>query len=122
MWNPILEKAANHLRNRGHQVDVSDDGQEILTLVEQKEPNVMVLSSDLRRIFGYEIIDKFRTLYPTMKTQFVWITTLQADSGNPAFGWEYKEVSAYLDFFLTEWQVVLTVEQLIYRKVTLLDE
>lgn len=113
----IFEKAANHLRKRGHQVDITVKAQEVLDWMKVQMPDVLVFASALHERSGWKLREEIHTLYPALETQFIWVATMQAEDGSPAISWELYDISNFLPFPYSEWQVVLAVEQLLYRRV-----
>lgn len=114
----LLEKAAAHLRKRGHRVDVTGDAERALFLVMQERPDVMILSSMLRKKPGWTLVEEIKIQFPDAKTQFVWIATLDNFTGEPIVEWADLQYANILTFPPAEWDIVLAAEQLLFRSVT----
>lgn len=114
----LLEIAAVHLRKRGHRVDVTGDADQALSLVSKERPNVIVLSSMLRKKSGWTLVEDIQAQFPDAQTQFVWIASLDETTGEPIVDWANLRYANILTFPPSEWDIVLAAEQLIFRSVT----
>ena len=112
----IFEKAAVHLRSRGHIVDITVLAQEVLSYINNNVPDVLIFSYFLKDMDGFELRDELHKRYPDLKTKLIWMAALRSD-GEPVFSWEMTDISMFLPFPCSEWVVVLAVEQLLYRTV-----
>lgn len=113
----IFEKVATHLRKRGHQVDVTVRAQEVLEWMKVQTPDVLVFASPLHDRSGWKLREEIRLYFPALKTQLIWVATMHETDGSPAISWEFADISTFLPFPCSEWQVMLSVEQLLYRTV-----
>lgn len=118
-----IQQAAEHLRARGHKVDTTLFGDQVLQLIEAEIPDVLVFSFNLRRMQGYEVWQEIHARFSNTKTQYAWIAQRYANAeakGAPQINWETKGISAFLDISISPWQLVLSIEQLVYRNVSAL--
>jgi hypothetical protein len=112
-----LEQAAEHLRNRGHRVDITGDADQILFLATKEHPDVVALSSPLHDRPAYDLAEEFKTQFPDAGTQFIWIAPLDNHTGEPIVVWANLQYANILTFPPSEWDIVLAVEQLLFRSV-----
>jgi CheY-like chemotaxis protein len=116
-----LTKAADWLRGSGHKVEVVRDGQKVISLLQTSVPDILVMATFLASRDGFEILEVLYSLYPQSKTRIIWLTSL-APCGEPSRGWIDPRIHNYILEPYTHWHVVLAVEQLLYREITLHEE
>jgi CheY-like chemotaxis protein len=114
----ILEEAAQYLRDAGHQVTMVRDGRQAVAAFHETPPDVLVVASLLWHLDGYQVIEELESLHPQRPTQTIWIPEpSHVFPSRPIVVWEDTQIHSYLARPYRAWQLVLSVEQLIYRRV-----
>ena len=116
-----FKKAAIILRARGHRADVVSDSTELLSLMDYEQPNVLVIGGSLGvtidGMHAPDLIWGIRKRYPGQEIQLIWSTSRDDNTNVPSYDWWLTEISSFLVHPCSEWQVVVSVEQLLYRTV-----
>lgn len=116
-----FKKAAVILRARGHRADVVSDSTELLSLMDYEQPNVLVFGGVLGgwapNMTTPDLIWEIPKRYPGHEIQLIWSTSRDDNTNIPSFAWNMPEISSFLVHPCSEWQVVVSVEQLLYRTV-----
>jgi response regulator RpfG family c-di-GMP phosphodiesterase len=116
-----LTKAAGWLRSSGHKVEVVRDGQKVISLLQTSAPDILVMATFLASRDCYEILEALYSLYPQSKTRVILITILD-EYGHPMRGWLDPKIHNFILAPYNHWQIVLAVEQLLYREIRLHEE
>jgi CheY-like chemotaxis protein len=85
----IRDLVTRHLREMGHEVYAAGDGVEALEMVEQVEPELVILDVMMPRLNGWEVARRLRRDPDTRDIKILMFSTLGADLlGNtlPVFG------------------------------------
>jgi CheY-like chemotaxis protein len=85
----IRDLVTRHLREMGHEVYAAGDGVEALEMVEQVEPELVILDVMMPRLNGWEVARRLRRDPETRDIKILMFSTLGADLlGNtlPVFG------------------------------------
>jgi len=116
-----FKKAAIILRARGHRADVVSDSTELLSLMDYEQPNVLVIGGSLGvtidGMHAPDLIWEIPKRYPGHEIQLIWSTSRDDNTNVPSYDWWLTEISSFLVHPCSEWQVVVSVEQLLYRTV-----
>jgi len=112
-----LGSAALYLRDHRHRVDSVTHGDELLRLMDVEQPDVLVLGGLLHGVLPPALLTEIPTRYPGIKTQLIWITVSDNGTGYPTFFWDWGGISSFLIPPCSEWQIIVAIEQLIYRTV-----
>jgi len=112
-----LGKSAVHLRDHGHVVDVVTRRDELLRLMDVEQPDVLVLGGLLYNSQSLDLLTELPARYIGIKTQLIWITMSDNGTGYPVIFWDWGGISSFLIPPCSEWQIIVAIEQLIYRTV-----
>ena len=112
----LMQVAERSLTASGHRVVVVCDGGEAWQHIQRERPAVLFLHEMLPTLDGYELLARLHAAYPAALTRVVLAVVLTAD-GEPSRDWSYP-VDGYVMRPYNPWQVVLSVEQLLHRKVS----
>ncbi len=107
-----LEKAAEHLRRRGHTVRVVADGEAAVAAIDEERPDILVTDVMMPRQDGFYAIKRLREL-PGPRAAVVVLTVI-SERGRPG-RFAGDVVDDYIMKPCHKWQVVLTVDQWLDR-------
>ena len=113
-----IRVAAEYLVSQGHTVWVAAGGSEAIALVYNGHPDVAVVDLMMPRTDGLQVLDAIRARYPASETRVVVITLIGA-TGEPMRNWDPEQMAVH-GFVLApyrSWDIILAVEQQLYRKV-----
>ena len=85
-----------YLTDEGHEILMSEDGQETLEKAKSELPDLILLDIMMPKMSGYEVCQQLRSLEETQRIPILMVTALR-DSGDIE-----KAVSAGADDFLTK--------------------
>ncbi len=134
----MFDSAVAHLRLKGHHIEVTDDIGNVLGLFKAELPDVLVIGSHLKYKEplpkdipedpdpylaleygrGLGVISTLRRIYHNMPTTIIFIAIPHNETGEPIYNWDQKDISTFLPFPSSEWEIILAVEQALYRKIT----
>lgn len=112
----ILERAAAYLRSVGHDVAVFSDGQALISEIQQRLPDVLAVSGFTKHVDGMAILGELARIDPCGNIGILWLTIIDA-TGVAIRDWE-APVSGFVLRDTDPWQIALSVEQLLHRRVS----
>ena len=112
-------KAASFFRKKGRVAVVVPNGEKALEYIAEKSevPAVIVAHLLMPMLDGLEVAYHFRQTYPNAQTQML-LSTVEASNGEGGIREWGARVEAYLMRPYTVSQLIISVEQLLYRVVT----
>ena len=112
-----LAEGAEYLRSQGHQVEGTDDGSKVMSLLTENKVDILMIPGVMQGVDGFEILHYLTTTCPSPpKVVFV---TIVSEYGTPRTFWNASIVCNFLLSPYTSWQLVLCIEQLLYRDISM---
>jgi DNA-binding response OmpR family regulator len=114
----VIQEAKRLLEGRKHSVATTLNGQEVLRAFDQgtSYPDILVLDFALADVDGFSVLGELDDRSVSTSTAIIWVCILD-ESGVPFLSWDNTLISNYLLYPYREWDLVLAVEQLIYKRV-----
>ena len=89
--------------------------------MDNEQPNVLVFGGALGawapNMVTPDLIWEIPKRYPGHEMQLIWSTSRDENTDDPSYDWRLTNISSFLVHPCSEWQVVVSVEQLLYRTV-----
>lgn len=113
-----LNQGRDYLNAYGHDAEVAYDLPEAMKLLNSAVPDVLVVSLFVWPKDAFELIAELKRLYPSATTQVACIMSPEATTGGfPLIMWKREAFASFILRPYTCWDVVLTAEQLFYRRI-----
>ncbi len=113
--NPPAHQAAVILREQGHTVVETEDGEEAWAVIEQQSelPSVIFAHLMLPNLDGAELFCRFNERFPDATTKLMMGVHIESN-GEPFRKWSIF-IDSYILRTYSAWQLVLSIEQMLYR-------
>jgi len=116
-----VQIAAGYLTGRGHWCVVVRNGLDVFAQISEQVPDILVTNLMLPGVDGLWVLQEIWRKYPERRIGVILLTTIQAD-GEPGRFWDWL-IDSYVirsrPASMMAWQIVLAVEQLLYRQIPL---
>ena|SRR2546425_1089975 len=114
-----VQIAAAYLTGRGHWCVVVRNGLDSLAQMSEQVPDILVTALMMPGVDGLWVLQEMWRQYPDRRIGVILLTTIQAD-GEPGRFWDWL-IDSYVirsrSVSPMAWQIVLAVEQLLYRQI-----
>lgn len=118
----LISSAGAYLRLLGHRVEIAPGYAEGIAAIRREEPQILATDVMMPYGDGFMLLQQLHEIWPGTEAWVILLTTMGAD-GEPARDWSHTgchpiTIDAYVLKPFKPWQLVLTVEQMLYSRRT----